>query len=138
MIDKMFVATKAFVIHEGKVLLVRESSRYTDGGNAGKFDVIGGRVEPGQHFAESLHREIAEEIGIEIKMGKPFFVNEWRPEVRGEKWHIVGMFFECTPQSLDIILSEDHDEYIWIDPAEYAKFPIIENLKPVFEAYLAQ
>lgn len=84
-VDKMFVATKAFIINNGRVLLLKESSKYTDGSNAGKFDVVGGRVEPGQRFDESLLREIKEETGLSVRLGRPFFVNEWRPKVRGEQ-----------------------------------------------------
>lgn len=136
MVDKMFVATKAVIVNEGRVLMVRESSKYDDANNVGKFDVVGGRVEPGQHFAESLQREVKEEVGIEVEIGKPFFVNEWRPEVRGEKWQIVGIFFICKPKTLDIKLSDDHDDYMWVDPTDYKNQPIIDNLRPVFEAYL--
>jgi hypothetical protein len=39
---KLFVATKAFIIRDGKVLIVRESLRYDEGANADKFDVPGG------------------------------------------------------------------------------------------------
>tara|TARA_Y100000034_G_scaffold132299_1_gene194941 strand:+ start:1240 stop:1539 length:300 start_codon:yes stop_codon:yes gene_type:complete len=92
---KVFTAMKAFIIYDGKVLLLRESTKYKDGANAGKFDVVGGRVEPGQRFDESLLREIKEETGLTVTLGKPFFVNEWRPTVRGEQWQIIGTFFEC-------------------------------------------
>lgn len=133
---KLFVATKAFIVHEGKVLLVRESTKYEEGANAGKFDVVGGRVKPGQRFDESLRREIKEEVGLEVQIGRPFFVNEWRPVVKGEQWQIVGVFFECAADSRAITLSTDHDEYAWIDPEEYKKYPLIGNLHPAFEAYL--
>ena len=95
MIDKLFVAIKAFIVHNGKVLLIKESTSYTDGSHAGKFGVVGGRVEPGEQFEESLLREIKEETGLNVKIGRPFFVNEWRPEVRGELWQIIGIFIEC-------------------------------------------
>ncbi|MGC9610641.1 MAG: NUDIX domain-containing protein [Minisyncoccia bacterium] len=136
MVSKLFVATKAFIINDGKVLIVRESSRYRDGTNVGKFDIVGGRVELGQRFNESLKREVKEETGLEVEIGKPFFVNEWRPVVKDEEWQIVGIFFECIPNSVDVKLSEDHDMFEWIDPKEYENYPIIENLKPIFEAYL--
>jgi 8-oxo-dGTP diphosphatase len=139
MVSKLFVATKAFIVNdEGKVLLVRESSKYKDGANAGRFDIVGGRVEPGQRFDESLKREVKEETGLEVKIGRPFFVNEWRPTVKGEEWQIVGIFFECVPDSIDVKLSEDHDAFEWIDPKKYSRYPIIENLRPVFEAYIKE
>ena len=63
---QLFVATKAFIVHDEKILIVRESNRYAEGTNAGLFDVPGGRVQPGQHFAESLQREVQEETGLQI------------------------------------------------------------------------
>ncbi|HLC88771.1 MAG TPA: NUDIX domain-containing protein [Candidatus Nanoarchaeia archaeon] len=133
---KLFAATKAFIIHDGKVLLLRESAKYADGANAGKFDVVGGRVKPGQRFDQSLIREIREETGLEVKVGRPFFVNEWRPTVRGEQWQIIGTFFECFADSDKVVLSEDHEEYAWIDPKEYQKYPLIDNLLPAFASFL--
>lgn len=133
---KLFVATKAFIIHDNKVLILRESKKYEDGTKAGKFDVVGGRLKPGEHFAESLIREIKEETGLDVEIGKPFFVNEWRPVVKGEQWQIVGTFFECSTKSNHVNLSKDHDKFLWIDPKEYSNYPLIENLKPAFEAYV--
>src|SRR5680860_976467 len=136
MVDKLFVATKAFISHQGKVLILRESPKYEDGSNLAKYDVPGGRIEPGQRFDESLLREIQEETGLEVTMGRPFFVNEWRPSVRGEQWQIVGTFFECTANSGEVKLGEDHDDYQWINPEDYRKYNLIDNLHPAFEAYL--
>lgn len=134
----LFAATKAFIIYQGKVLLLRESSNYTDGSNAGKYDIVGGRVTPGERFDESLLREIREETGLTVRIGRPFFVNEWRPVVRGEQWQIIGTFFECFADTDSVVLSEDHSEYVWIDPADFAQFPIISNLTPAFESYLSR
>ncbi len=133
---KLFVATKAFITFNGKILVVRESGAYKDGSNAGKYDVIGGRLEPGQHFNDSLIREVKEETGLTVTVGQPFFVNEWRPVVKNEHWQIVGIFFACEAESDAVTLSDDHDDYNWIDPKDYKISGVIENLAPVFEAYL--
>ncbi len=133
---QLFVATKAFIVYKGKVLIIRESGTYTDGTNSGKYDVVGGRVKPGEKFDESLKREVTEETGLEVTIEKPVHVGEWRPIVREEQWQIVGIFFVCRATSSDVTLSEDHAEYQWIDPKEYMNYPLIDNLKPVFEAYL--
>ncbi|MBC8495202.1 NUDIX domain-containing protein [archaeon] len=133
---KLFTATKAFIIHNSKVLVVRESSKYEDGANAGRFDVVGGRVEPGERFDDSLLREIKEETSLDVSIGKPFFVNEWRPVVRDEQWQIIGVFFECKTNSDKVILSQDHSEYKWINPANYKEENLISNLYPAFEAFI--
>ncbi len=136
---KLFVAVKAFIRNsKGDILLLRESNKYEDGTNSGKYDIVGGRIEPGERFDDSLMREIKEETGLDVKILKPFYVNEWRPEVRGEKWQVVATFFECVAENENVILSEDHDSYIWINPSEYMNYNIIDNLKEAFEAYLSR
>lgn len=136
-IDKLWVATKAFIIYEGKILVVRESGGYQDGTNEGSYDVVGGRLTPGEHFIESLMREVKEETGLKVEIQKPFFVNEWRPNVKDEQWQIVGIFFTCRAKSDTVHLSEDHDEYKWIDPQNFKQEQLIENLYPAFKAYLS-
>ena len=133
---KLFVATKAFIVYNNKILILKESSQYKEGSNSGKYDVVGGRIKPGQRFDESLLREIKEETGLSVKIGKPFFVGEWRPVVNGEQWQVVGTFFECFADSDSVILSEDHEEFKWINPEEYQKIDLIDNLFQAFENYL--
>ena len=132
---KLFVAAKAFIVYNGKVLNLRESSKYEDTTQTGNYDVPGGRVKPGERFDHGLLREVKEETGLEIKIGNPIAVSEWRPKVRGEDWQVVAIFFECFTKSNNVILSSDHDQYIWIDPKEYKKHNTIPTNWPAFEAY---
>jgi len=137
MSPKLFVATKAFIVNGGKVLLLREAGKYQDGTNIGRYDVVGGRLTPGEHFRDSLLREITEETKLTVEVGRPFFVNEWRPVVREEEWQIVGIFFRCEANLTEVTLSEDHDAFEWIDPKDFAKYNIIPNLAPAFESFLS-
>lgn len=52
------VASKAVVVHDGKLLLVREEQ--------GWYGVPGGGIDHGQGPRESLVRELLEELGTEI------------------------------------------------------------------------
>jgi 8-oxo-dGTP diphosphatase len=131
----LFVATKAFIEHDGKVLLIRETSHYADGTNTGRYDVPGGRVEPGQRFDVSLRREILEETGLDVDIGVPFHVGEWRPRVRGEDWQIVGIFFRCRARGTAVRLSADHDAYVWATPQECEQYGLIDNLASAFRAW---
>ena len=97
---------------------------------------------PGERFDECLIREIKEETGLDVKVGQPFFVGEWRPVVKGEPWQVIGIFFECFADSDAVVLSEDHNEYKWIDPKNYLNENLIPggkgrfDLSDVFKAYL--
>lgn len=131
---KLFVATKAFIERDGKILILREAGKYQDGTNIGSYDVPGGRLTPGENWRDSLAREVKEETGLDVTIGAPFFVGEWRPTPRGEEWQVVGIFFRCQATG-EVILSQDHDNFEWIDPANYAQYTIIPNLALVFDAY---
>jgi len=135
---KLFVATKAFIVYRNKILLLKESSKYEDGSNVGRYDVPGGRIKPGQRSDKSLLREIKEETGLTVKIRKPFFVNEWRPVVDDEHWQIVGTFFECYAKTNKVKLSQDHEEYVWINPKDFRKYKIIGNLVGAFKAHLKE
>ena len=136
MAPRLFVALKGFLTYRDKVLILRESAKDQDRTQVGRYDVVGGRLGPGERFHESLLREIREETGLSARIGKPFFVDEWRPIVHGEEWQIVGTFFECFANTDTVTLSHEHDDFQWIDPKDYRKFNLIENLIPTFEAYL--
>lgn len=133
---KQFMAMKGFVNFNGKILIIRESGVYEDGTNRNKFGIPGGRMQNSERFDECLMREIVEETGLKVSMGKPIFVSEWRPTVRNEHWQITAVFFECFADTDNVKLSSDHDAFLWIDPREYKKYEIIDNENTVFEAYL--
>lgn len=136
---RLFIATKALVQYQGRVLILRESNKYVDGVEAGKFDVPGGRMTvPGESYLDALRREIREEAGLEIDNIKPFFVNEFRVTKQNELWQIVAIFFQADAVGGQVVLSDDHCEYLWIDAKNFGDYAVIENLHPVFQAYLAQ
>ena len=120
-VEKLFVAMKAFVVLEGKILLLQESTNYADGTNAGKWDVPGGRISPGEMWNDALLREVKEETGLDVKIGRPFAIGDWRPVPRGEQWQVVATFLECElVGEPNITLSEDHGSFQWFTPEEVA------------------
>lgn len=135
---KLLVATKGVVAYRGKILIIRESAAYDEGTRVAEYDLPGGRITPGEDLSRALAREVREETGLEVTVGTPFFANDAtpRPIVRAEEWHIVRIFFACTTDRDTVEMSNDHDDYRWIDPRTYRDHGIISNLYPAFEAYL--
>lgn len=131
MIDSFFFATKAIIDFQGKILILREASTNPDGTNTGKYDLPGGRLEPGEHPNEALKREVFEETGLEITIGKPMALGEWRPMVRGKQWQIVAVYMACTTNSPDVTLSHEHDEYKWVAKEELHLYPLMDNIKTI-------
>ncbi len=114
--DKLFVATKAFIVRDGKVLILEEARDKDTGTNPGKFEFPGGKMERGEKPEEALIREVKEETGLEIEILKPFGIEEWQPIVKDEQWQIIGIYFECKlkENNSEVRLSHEHDSFEWI------------------------
>lgn len=131
---KLFVAVKAVILNDkGEVLVIRESPKYSDSTQTGRFDVPGGRITPGESLDVALKREVMEETGLTVDIGSVFHVTEWRPVVKGEEWQIIGLFFKCKALSSQVILSNDHDAYKWIDPKATSDENVMANHIELFK-----
>ncbi|KKU91188.1 MAG: ADP-ribose pyrophosphatase [Candidatus Jorgensenbacteria bacterium GW2011_GWA1_48_11] len=133
---KQFIASKAFVVRDGKILIVRESAEYKGGTNIGKYILPGGKIKPGESHIEALKREMREECGLEVKVGAPFFVTQWQPEINGEKIQIIAVFFECLTESDRVTLDSNHGDFQWINPGDYDRYDLNAGGKDAFRAYL--
>ena len=126
------VAMKAVIVNEhGLVLILCESGKHDTNTNGGRYQLPGGRVEPGEIYSDALDREIREETSLKVEQLYPVLVGEWRPVIKGVTHQIIGVFIVCSSSSSGIILSEEHDSFLWIKPEEQKKYNI---LSPDWEA----
>lgn len=135
-IERQWIAAKAFIVNDGKVLVLREAE--TDVASVvGTYQLPGGRLQMGESFFDALSREVQEETSLAIEAVRPLTVSQWTPVVQNQRWQVVGFFYECKITSGSVQLSEEHDDYKWISPNEYAQLEISPGERPVFEAYLS-
>ena len=93
---KLQVGVKALLKNkEGKYLMLRRSlDKYPD--IKGRWDIVGGRIDPGSVLIDNLKREIKEETNLEFIVGneeKPFLVKgqpDRDPRVRVLSFVYVG------------------------------------------------
>lgn len=143
---QFFFAQKAFIVHNGRLLLVRKSMN--DPNQPGKWEVPGGRMEFGEDVDPHIIREVREEVGIEIKPGRPFYVWQWQLTRQGSggesiEMQIVAAARICTPittatSSVGQVTEDYLGEIRWVPLADVMSFNIIPNMIPVMRVFLQE
>jgi 8-oxo-dGTP diphosphatase len=102
------IVAAGVVIERGRVLLAQ---RKRGAHLAGAWELPGGKVEEGEDPRDALRRELAEELGIEVRVGEIVDVAFHRYEEA--KRTVLLLFFEATrlpgsaePQTLDVAAFE--------------------------------
>jgi 8-oxo-dGTP pyrophosphatase MutT (NUDIX family) len=133
----LFVATKAIIKNaSGQILLLRESGSYIDGINPGKWDVPGGRIDPGEKILDALIREVFEEAGILLPQKEYPIIDVIEKIIeridRGELWQIIRIYYSVDiADSVEIMLSQDHDAFAWVSPSEFSEYDMCPDLLQV-------
>lgn len=98
------------------------------------WQLPGGSMEFGETPEMTLHREVREELGVEVEIVK--LIPKIDIKVRG-KWQGIFISYLCVMknESSTIVLNEEASEYRWFSPSEidYAKFPIFEGCVEIIE-----
>ncbi|MCB9460297.1 MAG: NUDIX domain-containing protein [Anaerolineaceae bacterium] len=109
---------------QDRYLILRRAATKDFG--AGHWETVTGRVDQGEGYIEAVHREVREEIGVEVTIefiiGVTHFYRGDTPSAENE---LIGAVFCCTTTDPDAIrLSVEHDAQRWVTAAEaVAEFP---------------
>ena len=112
---------------EGRYLvMLRSAEKYPEAG--AKWEIPGGRINPGFSLIENLKREVMEETGLEIT-GEPKLVNA-QDILKPEK-HIVRLTYLGYADG-EAKLSDEHTEHKWLNLKELLELePIDKYLEEV-------
>ena len=104
------LSTGVAVFKDGKVLIVR---RVKDDFLGGKYELPGGGVDDGETIVEAAKREVMEETGL--KINKVIGTFEGFDYTTNKKPHVRQVNFLVEVEPGDIILSSEHDAFLWVD-----------------------
>ena len=121
-------AAGCVVFNDNKVLLLRRSIHETS--QHGLYELPGGKVEDGESPQETAIIETKEEAGIDV-----IIYHELDIHVDNDMEKIYHGFIATVEGDLDIVLSEEHDEYCWItiDEALSMDSPLSHHARFLFE-----
>jgi len=131
MLGKPLALSVKVMVHDksGRCLLLKRS--LNSKGNPGKWDLPGGKVDPGESFDQGLLREVTEETGLRISLQHVAGVAESELPTR----KVVYLILEGCLESGQVRLSSEHDEYIWVNRQELPRIELAEQFQAFARAY---
>jgi 8-oxo-dGTP diphosphatase len=124
--DAPRVAVGGVVIKEDRVLLVRRGKPPSEG----EWAIPGGSVELGETLQEAVQREILEETGITIRVGKdPIHVfDDVRKDNAGHiRFHYVILDFSGEFLRGKVKAADDAKDARWVSPEDFSQLNINTN-----------
>ena len=108
---------KAFLIRDGRLLLVREAEREQ------YWELPGGRIEVGEETSSPvavLRRELREELGpsLEVEVERPILAWIRLPEPPRRTDFVFLVAFLCRHRRGEIVLSSEHVDFRWMTRSE--------------------
>ena len=112
----LIVAVAAVLLKDGKLLCMKRSAAKDAG--PGLWETLSGRVRPGEEPLAAARREIAEECALEVELDP-------RPVTAYSALRIdapmVVIVYRGRVTGGEVVLSDEHDEYAWLTPDEFAE-----------------
>ncbi len=110
------VGVKALLKKDGKYLLIRRSLIKYPEVTETRWDIVGGRINPGDTLIDNLKREIKEETNLEL-VGEPRLMAA-QDILRIAGRHVVRLTYIGEVTGELVLDQEEHDNYRWQTIAE--------------------
>jgi 8-oxo-dGTP diphosphatase len=109
---------------ENKLLLLKRAEE--DRWMAGKFALVGGRIEDNEIPEETIIREIKEETNLNVKKPKLIYST-----IEGDTF--IYVYVGKTKNSDKIKLNDEHTGYVWVTSSDIKNHDTVPNLSSIIK-----
>jgi 8-oxo-dGTP diphosphatase len=118
------IRVAALLLIDHRVLLVRHHKE------GRSYHLLpGGGVERGESLSSALVREVAEETGLEIDVGRPLLLND-TIDPSGDR-HVVNVTFAATITGGELVTAPDDDRIEAVDLVEVDRLNSLDLRPPI-------
>jgi len=97
----------------------------------GQWVMPGGKIDPGEAHLAALHREVREEVGLEVQVDTLLDVYE-HLDIGQHKDHYIILYYRCSPLSLEIQLNHHEcSEAAWFSVEELSQLVLPPGCRQV-------
>lgn len=114
----------------GNILLLKRAK--TSKTNPGKWELPGGKMEPGEAFDAALKREVEEETGFTVILHSA----SGTAMQETDEYRVVNLVMIGTILSGGLSISREHEEYRWIPLPEIEKLEKADWFDEYYAIYL--
>jgi 8-oxo-dGTP diphosphatase len=97
---------------------------------AGRWELPGGTVEPGESSETTAVREVAEETGLTVRIKAERSRDSW-PDITGRPLRIHAIVYtaEETGKGEVVLNPEEHDDFTWLTPEAARALELPEHFR---------
>ena len=132
MLQKPLMVTAALLRRSGRILIAQRAST---GRFANKWELPGGKVDPGETPEQALERELQEELGIVARIGALFSDTVYQHESGQIRQFTYWVDLAGSPA--DIHLTE-HQAIAWVTPQEISGYEFAGADLAVVEKFISE
>lgn len=134
MLNKPFnLSVKLLLLDEQGRGLFLKRSRLAKA-HAGKWELPGGKIEPGELFDEALIREVEEETGLQSRLIG--VAGSAESDLPARK--IIYLIMEGRISGGTLSLSCEHEDAAWLAPPEALQLDLAPQFRKFLEAYCSR
>jgi 8-oxo-dGTP diphosphatase len=122
------VAVGAVVVRDGRLLLVRRGR----GVGVGLWSLPGGRVEPGETLDAAVRRELAEETGLQVRVGPLCGIAE---RINDQAHYVILDFWADADARGTAVAGDDAAGVMWAGRHDLDRLDLVTGLRDFLDRH---